>query len=120
MQRTARFGSVTVLSAAAGLAALQDSARSILEIEENRKVREFTLKAFRQIGREVTNSQTNFVWANVGQTSKSFRDSCFDLDVLVGRDFRPIGNHYSRISLGTMDEMRQAVQVFETVLTEDE
>ena len=120
MKRTARFGSVTVLSATAGLAALQDSVRRSWEIEENRKVREFTLNAFRQIGREATNSQTNFVWANVGQTSKSFRDACFELDVLVGRDFRPIGNHYSRISLGTMDEMRQAVQVFETVLTENE
>jgi histidinol-phosphate/aromatic aminotransferase/cobyric acid decarboxylase-like protein len=34
----------------------------------------------------------------------------------VGRDFPPMEKTHSRISLGTMDEMRKAVDVFAKVL----
>ena len=115
MRAAARFGSVTVLSAVAGLAALSDSARVEWEIAQNHTVREFTLSAFREMGYAVTDSQTNFVWVDVRQPANVFRDACFERDVLVGRDFPPMENH-ARISLGTLDEMRQAMKVFRQVL----
>ena len=86
------------------------------EIAANHAVREFTLNAFRELQYAVTDSQTNFVWVDVRQPTKAFRDACFELDVLVGRDFPPMDNDHARISLGTMDEMRQAVEVFRQVL----
>jgi histidinol-phosphate/aromatic aminotransferase/cobyric acid decarboxylase-like protein len=46
-----------------------------------------------------------------------FRDACAALKVQVGRDFPPFENTHSRITLGTMEEMRQAVAVFKKVLT---
>ena len=116
MRTVARFGSVTVLSAAAALVSLRDSDRIEWEISENHKVREFTLSAFREMGCHVTDSQTNFVWVDVNRSPEAFREACFSLDVLVGRDFPSPSNTYSRISLGTMEEMRQAVTVFEKVL----
>jgi histidinol-phosphate/aromatic aminotransferase/cobyric acid decarboxylase-like protein len=36
--------------------------------------------------------------------------------VAVGRDFPPMEKTHSRITLGTMDEMRKAVAVFQKVL----
>lgn len=116
MRTVARFGSVTVLSAAAALVSLRDSDRIEWEISENHKVREFTLSAFREMGCHVTDSQTNFVWVDVNRSPEAFREACFSLDVLVGRDFPSPSNTYSRISLGTMEEMLQAVTVFEKVL----
>lgn len=116
LEAASRFGSVTVLSAAAGIAALSDTERVTWEIAANREAREFTLNAFREMGYGVTDSQTNFVWVNVRRTAAEFRDACFDLGVLVGRDFPPMQNDHARISLGTMDEMRQAVEVFRQVL----
>ena len=116
MRTVARFGSVTVLSAAAALVSLSDSDRIEWEISENHKVREFTLSAFREMGCHVTDSQTNFVWVDVNRSPEAFREACFSLDVLVGRDFPSPSNTYSRISLGTMEEMRQADTVFEKVL----
>ena len=116
MRTVARFGSVTVLSAAAALVSLSDSDRIEWEISENHKVREFTLSAFREMGCHVTDSQTNFVWVDVNRSPEAFREACFSLDVLVGRDFPSPSNTYSRISLGTMEEMHQAVTVFEKVL----
>ena len=112
----ARFGSVTVLSAAAGIAALSDANRVDWEIGENHRVREFTLNAFREMGYSVTDSQTNFVWVNVRRPAKEFRDTCFELGVLVGRDFPPMENDHVRISLGSMDEMHQAMDIFRKVL----
>jgi histidinol-phosphate/aromatic aminotransferase/cobyric acid decarboxylase-like protein len=35
---------------------------------------------------------------------------------MVGRDFPPFEKSHCRISIGTMDEMKKAVEVFRTVL----
>ena len=110
------YGSITSMSAAAAIAALGDTERVRWEIAENHRVREFTLQAMRDMGLDVTDSQNNFVWANVGRTSKVFREQCLERGVLVGRDFAPMQDSHSRISLGSMDEMRRAVAVFTQVL----
>ena len=39
------------------------------------------------------------------------------MQVQVGRDFPPFEKGHTRITLGTMDEMRKAVEVFRQVLT---
>ena len=108
------FGSVNVLTAAAALAGLDDTEHLRAEIAENARVRQFTLSALKEMGYSATDSETNFVWVNVRRPSKEFRDLCFKLGVLVGRDF-PTMPTYSRISLGTMEEMRQAVEIFRKV-----
>jgi histidinol-phosphate/aromatic aminotransferase/cobyric acid decarboxylase-like protein len=38
--------------------------------------------------------------------------------VLVGRDFPPYEKTHARISVGTMEEMQKAVQVFERALAQ--
>jgi histidinol-phosphate aminotransferase len=111
------YGSVNVLTAAAALAGLGDTAHVRWEIDENRKVRDFTLAAFKELGYSATDSHTNFVWVNVRRPSKDFRDACFKAGVLVGRDFAPMEKSHSRISLGSLDEMRQAMAIFRKVLT---
>ncbi len=112
------YGSITSMSAAAAIAGLGDVERVEWELAQNQAVREYTLQAFRDMGVGVTDSQCNFVWANVRRTSSTFREQCFERDVLVGRDFAPMQNSHSRISLGSMEEMRQAVAVFRDVLAE--
>ena len=53
---------------------------------------------------------------NLGRPAGEFRDACRKLGVAVGRDFPPMEKTHSRITLGTMDEMRKAVEVFQKVL----
>ena len=60
---------------------------------------------------------TNCIFVDLKRPAKEFRDACAALKVSVGRDFPPFEKTHSRISLGTMDEMKQAVQVFRKVLT---
>ena len=67
-------------------------------------------------GFSATDSQTNFVFVNIKRPAKGFRDACQAQGVLVARDFPPFEKSHVRISIGTLDEMKQAVEVFGKVL----
>src|SRR6185295_18377608 len=96
---------------------LRDTKHIEEERAENARVREFTLDAFKSMGFEASDCHTNCIFVNLKRPAKQFRDACAALKVSVGRDFPPFENTHSRISLGTMEEMKQAVQVFRRVLT---
>jgi histidinol-phosphate/aromatic aminotransferase/cobyric acid decarboxylase-like protein len=49
--------------------------------------------------------------------ARAFREACAEQGVIVGRDFPPLEDAWARISVGTMDDMRRAVAVFDMVLT---
>jgi histidinol-phosphate aminotransferase len=111
------LGSVNTLSAAAGIASLRDAKHIEEERAENARVRDFTLQAFRSMGFEAADCHTNCVFVDLKRPASQFREACAALKVSVGRDFPPFERTHSRITLGTMDEMKQAVQVFKRVLT---
>jgi histidinol-phosphate/aromatic aminotransferase/cobyric acid decarboxylase-like protein len=67
-------------------------------------------------GFKTTDSQCNFLFVNVGRPAKEFREGCAKDKVIVGRDFPPFEKTHVRISIGTMEEMRRAVQTFAKVL----
>lgn len=111
------LGSINTLTAAAGIASLRDTKHMEEERAENARVREFTLQAFRDMGFEGTNANTNCVFIDIRRPAKEFREACAAMKVRVGRDFPPFEKSHTRITIGTMDEMRQAVAVFRKVLT---
>jgi histidinol-phosphate aminotransferase len=110
------MGSVNVLTAAAGLAALNDKAHMDRERQENKRVRDFTISSFKEMGYEVADSQTNFVFVNIRRPAKEFREACARHGVLVARDFPPLEKTHARISIGTWEEMHTAMDVFRRVL----
>jgi histidinol-phosphate aminotransferase len=111
------LGSLNTLTATAGIASLRDTKHMDEERAENARVRDFTLQAFRDMGFEGTNAHTNCVFVDIKRPAKEFRDACAAQKVRVGRDFPPFEKSHTRISLGTMAEMIQAVTVFRQVLT---
>jgi len=115
--QTWNLGSVNTLTATAGIASLRDTAHIDEERAENARVRDFTLQSFRSLGYEAADCHTNCIFIDLKRPAKVFRDACAALKVSVGRDFPPFENTHSRITLGTMAEMRQAVEVFRKVLT---
>jgi histidinol-phosphate aminotransferase len=116
VQQAWSLGSMNTLTAAAGITSLRDTAHMEDERKENARVRDFTLQAFRKMGYEASDCQTNCIFVNLGRPASEFREACRKLGVSVGRDFPPMEKTHSRISLGTMDEMRKAVDVFAKVL----
>jgi histidinol-phosphate aminotransferase len=110
------LGSMNTLTAAAGITSLRDAAHIEEERKENARVRDFTLQAFKGMGYEASDCHTNCIFVNLNRPAVEFRDACRKLGVAVGRDFPPMEKTHSRISLGTMAEMRKAVEVFQKVL----
>jgi histidinol-phosphate aminotransferase len=104
------------LAVAAACVSLEDEPEIERERRRNHQALKFTTDFFRQAGFAVTDSQANFVWVNLNRPAKEFRESCERQGILVARDFPPLEKTHCRISIGTMDEMRQAIGVFRSVL----
>jgi histidinol-phosphate aminotransferase len=112
-------GSLNVFGMAAATATLaQDADGGFTKNERarNKAVRDFSMKFFADRGMKPTDCQANFMFVNIGSPAKEFREACRAKNVLVARDFPPFEKTMARISLGTMEEMQKAVQVFGEVL----
>lgn len=119
IKQLARFKmpyNISVFGVAAALAALGDEAYLEAERRRNTAVRSFTVKALDDLGCKGTASQGNFLFVDVHRTAKDFRDACAKHGVMVGRDFPPFEKTHVRISIGTMEEMKKAADVFRGVL----
>jgi histidinol-phosphate aminotransferase len=103
-------------SNAAAVASLNDPDQVVQERARNKEVRDYTLKFFADAGYESADSQTNFLFVNLDRPASEFRAACAEHNVHVGRDFPPMEKTHCRISIGTMDEMRRATEVFKQVL----
>ena len=110
------LGSINELQAIAGITALKDTAHMEWEKGENKRVRDWTQGQFKEMGYSSPDSQTNFIFVNIRKPAVQFRDACRAQGVAVGRDFPPMEKTYARISLGTMENMQQAMVVFKQVL----
>jgi histidinol-phosphate aminotransferase len=107
---------VSTFGVAAAIASLNDQKHIDDERARNTAVRAFTVKALEDLGCKSTDSQANFIFTEIGRPAKDFRDACAKTGIMVGRDFPPFENTHCRISMGTMDEMKKAVDTFREVL----
>ena len=109
---------VNTFGVAAAIASLKDPQHIKEEAARNKAVRDFTVKALADLGYPSADSQTNFIFTDIGKTmtAAAFREACAAKGVMVGRDFPPLEKTWARISLGTMEEMQKATDVFRSVL----
>ena len=107
---------VSVFGVAAAIASLNDPKHIEDERKRNTEVRAFTVQALQDMGAKPADSQGNFIFVDIGRPAKDFRDACAKSGVMVGRDFPPFEKSHCRISIGTMDEMKKAVDVFRASL----
>lgn len=110
-----KTGDLNVLSAAAAAASIQDTAHIARQRDQIRTSLEATVRTFKDAGCRVSDSQANFILADVKRPAKEFREACERMGVLIGRDFPPLTT-WARVSIGTADEMRVANDVFKKVL----
>ena len=104
-----------VFAATAALATLTRPEHVESERRLNDEARAYTRQFFERAGYRVIPSETNFMMVDVRRDVLAFQRACKERGVLVGRPFPPLTT-MSRISMGTMDEMRQATEVFKSVL----
>ena len=101
-----------VLVLAAAIAAMEDEDGLVLERRRNAEVLEFTNAFFKRAGFETAACQTNFAWVNIRRPAAEFAAACEKRGIVIGRQFPPFEKTHVRISIGTMEEMRKAVEVF--------
>lgn len=116
LQRHRLPNSINVFAAAAAVATLPDAAHLERERALNRAAREFTRKAFAGMGFMAPESNTNFIMVPIGRDARAFKNACAKHGILVGRPFPPLTTHV-RVSIATMNDMKQAVDVFRRVLS---
>ena len=110
------MGDVNMLGAIAALTALEDKEYIAWEVQENAEIRDMIIGAFREMGFEVGDSNTNHIFVNIRRPAQEFREACLENKVFVGRDFPPLEETHCRISLGSREEMEIAIEVFREVL----
>jgi histidinol-phosphate aminotransferase len=108
--------SSSAMAVAASVASLNDDAGIAGERDRNAAAKKFTMDFFEGAGFKATDSQTNFIFVNLGRPAEGFRTACRASGVQVGRDFPPMEKTHCRISIGTMEEMQKAVDVFKSAL----
>ncbi len=107
---------ISSLSLAGTLASIQQEPSFVVnERARNAKVRKFTRDFLHKNDCTDTDSQTNFLFVDVGMRIEDFAAECRKRGVRVGRPFPPMWTH-ARISLGTMEQMQQCTKVFGEVL----
>lgn len=112
-----RLGSgVNVLAATAAMASVSDAAHVREEQRRNREAKAFARGVFEKAGYEVGASDTNFLMIDLKRDTQPVRMACRANGVAVGRAFPPLTT-WLRVSIGTMDEMQRASEVFRKVLS---
>lgn len=110
------MGDVSMLGAVAALTAFEDIEHLEWEREENTRVRNFVVGALADLGYDTPESHTNHIFPNLRRPASEVRNLCTPHKLIVGRDFPPLQHTHCRISLGSMEEMEVAVNVFREVL----
>src|SRR5690606_18824662 len=107
---------VNTLGLHAAHAALGDDAYVARESARNAEVRRFVAEKFTSAGCDVPVSHTNFLMIDMKRDTGAFRSGCQASDVRIGRRFATLDTRV-RISLGTLEEMERAWDVFAPLLS---
>jgi histidinol-phosphate aminotransferase len=106
---------VNQLAGAAGVASLKLSGYADRERQRNSEARSYAVQVLTDAGYQVVPPQANFLMVDIRRDSKEFLEACQARGVAVGRPFPPLTTH-ARISIGTLEEMREAMAIITSVL----
>ena len=107
---------ISQLTLVAANAALNDPANVAEDVKRNKESKAFTRKFFADRGYAMSAGEGNFMMVDVKRDAAAFKRACVAKKVAVGRAFPQLPT-YSRITFGTLEEMRKATAVFAEVLS---
>ena len=108
---------INQLALVAAAATVGDTAHIAAEQKKNRAARAYTRKFFEDLGYTVPQCEANFMLVDIKRDAKEFKLACVEKLVAVGRQFPTLPNH-TRVSIGTMEEMKKATRVFKATLAQ--
>ena len=108
---------INQLALVAAAATVGDTAHIAAEQKKNRAARAYTRKFFEDLGYKIPQCEANFMLVDIKRDAREFKLACVEKLVAVGRQFPTLPNH-TRVSIGTMEEMRKATKVFKATLAQ--
>ncbi|MCC6927807.1 MAG: histidinol-phosphate aminotransferase family protein [Gemmatimonadaceae bacterium] len=106
---------ISAFAAAAAMASLEALDHVERQRVLNTQVRTFSMNAMRELGFTVVPSHANFFLTDIRRDPMAFRAAMRARGVAVGRAFPPLTT-YTRLSVGTMEEMQKAMAIAAEVL----
>ena len=106
---------VNALALAAATMTIGDTQHIAAEVKRNAEARDYTKKFFKDAGFVVAGAEGNFLMVNVKRDVRALKAELIKKDVAVGRPFPPLNTHL-RVSIGTMPEMKKALEVLRATL----
>lgn len=115
LRKTQAPFTVSVAAQAAASASLRHQAEVERRVKANAEGRRGILEALEERGLPHTVSQTNFVYARLGESSKRIAESFTGRGVIV----RPMSGGWLRITVGSPEENETMLSAMDAVLAED-
>jgi histidinol-phosphate aminotransferase len=107
--RSTPHGSISVVSAAAAIASLQDGGFVTSTRLQNEQAKTYTAQQLEGLGIRCIASATNFIYFSLSGYKPDFFARLAQANILGTRIYEEDGK-WSRITIGTMDEMKQFVE----------
>ena len=102
---------VSVLSLNAALASLDDEVHKLRSKQLNEAARKYTIDEMKEMGIQVIPSYTNFIFYSVKKYPGDYAADMFNKHKIVMRANNYSDGQWARVSVGTMDEMKQFIRV---------
>ena len=106
-----QFGTST-LTVSAVLASLKDEDHRRECKMKNAAVRKYTIDELKKMGYNVADSHTNFIFFQLKNYTGDFAKEMLEKNNILLRSYNFKDGNYCRVSLGTMEEMKQFMKVF--------
>ncbi len=102
---------VSNLSMAAAMASLTDEEHKKYSKQKNEAARKYTMDELKKLGIDCIPSHTNFIFFPVKKYPGDYAADMFDKHKIIIRSNKYADGQWARVSLGTMDEMKQFIKI---------
>ena len=105
-------GSISVASTAAALAALNDEKFVLDALSLNKNARQFTIENLKKLNLVCIPSNTNFIYFSLTNYKKDFFEQLNNNNIIGTKIYEEQGK-WTRITVGTMEEMKKFISAIE-------
>ena len=102
---------VSVLSLNAAMASLNDEPHKLMSKQKNEAARKYTMDEMKKMGIQFIPSYTNFIFYPVKNYTGEYSADMFNKHKIIMRANKYSDGQWARVSIGTIDEMKQFIQV---------
>jgi histidinol-phosphate aminotransferase len=102
---------VSVLSLNAAMASLDDEPHKLMSKQKNEAARKYAMDEMKKMGIQFIPSYTNFIFYSIKNYPGEYSTDMINKHKIIMRSNKYSDGQWGRVSIGTIDEMKQFIQV---------